>query len=74
MAEPIKTEAIMAIDLVIDAYKLTNPFEIQQKVEETLDMEIHINQIIDYVNVTEDYEMVSNFISHGLLYSSIHGE
>lgn len=66
MSEPIQTEAIIAIDLVVDAYKLTNPFDIQLKIEQKLGMEIHINQIVDYLNIEEDYETANRFITYGL--------
>lgn len=65
------SEISIAIDLVVDAYKLTNPFDIQNKIEETLDMEIHINQILDYLSPKEDYEKQSYIIEQGLVYAGL---
>lgn len=63
------SDVAVAIDLVQDAYGLTNPFDIQAKIEEELDMELHINQIIDYLKIEiEDYEKESRIIEYGYYY------
>lgn len=43
--------ARVAIDLVMGEYKLTEPFEIQQKIEEIFTIEIHIDSIVDYLKI-----------------------
>jgi predicted nucleotidyltransferase len=42
---------ILAIDLVKDTYNLTDPFEIQSKIEEDLNMEMHINDILKHLKI-----------------------
>lgn len=44
----------LAIDLVTSTYNITEPFEIQEKVEEDLDMELHINDILKHLKI-ENY-------------------
>lgn len=55
-------EIIFAIDLIKDNYKNLNPFEIIQKAKEDLDVTLTIQDIQDYLQVTEDFEMESNKI------------
>lgn len=45
----------LAIDLVTSTYNITEPFEIQEKIEEDLDMELHINDILKHLK-KEDYD------------------
>lgn len=45
----------LAIDLVTSTYNITEPFEIQEKIEEDLDMELHINDILKHLKI-ENYE------------------
>ena len=45
----------LAIDLVTSTYNITEPFEIQEKIEEDLDMELHINDILEHLKI-ENYE------------------
>ena len=46
---------ILAIDLVKNTYNLIDPFEIQSKIEEDLNMEIHINCIMNHLKI-KNYE------------------
>ena len=48
-----------AVDLVMDTYKITNPVEIAEKIEQDLGMEVSILRIQDYLNKSEDYELES---------------
>ena len=45
----------LAIDLVTSTYNITEPFEIQEKVEEDLDMELHINDILEHLKIENSY-------------------
>ena len=45
----------LAIDLVTSTYNINEPFEIQEKIEEDLDMELHINDILKHLKI-ENYE------------------
>jgi hypothetical protein len=47
----------LAVDLVTSTYNISEPFEIQDKIEEDLDMEIHINDILEHLKI-ENYESV----------------
>ena len=47
----------LAVDLVTSTYNISEPFEIQDKIEEDLDMEIHINDILKHLKI-ENYESV----------------
>ena len=44
----------LAIDLVTSTYNISEPFEVQNKIEEDLDMEIHINDILEHLKI-ENY-------------------
>jgi hypothetical protein len=52
----------LAVDLVTSTYNISEPFEIQDKIEEDLDMEIHINDILKHLKI-ENYEESKNIIS-----------
>ena len=41
----------VAVDLVVGEYNITEPFEIQQKIEEIFTIEIHIDSIVDYLQL-----------------------
>ena len=41
----------LAIDLVTSTYNISEPFEVQNKIEEDLDMEIHINDILEHLKI-----------------------
>lgn len=41
----------LAIDLVLMYYNTNEPFVIQELLEEELDMEVHINDILTYLDV-----------------------
>lgn len=43
-------ENIFAIDLIMDAYKITDPFIISQKIKEDLKLDVKISQIISHTN------------------------
>ncbi len=45
----------LAIDLVKNTYNIDDPYEIQSKIEEDLDMELHINDILKHLKI-ENYE------------------
>ena len=66
MSTKIETDVSIAIDLIVDAYNLTNPLEIQEKIEQTLGMEIRISNIVDYLNIEEDFTVAERFITYGL--------
>ena len=51
----------LAIDLVTSTYNITEPFEIQEKIEEDLDMELHINDILKHLKI-ENYERYSELV------------
>lgn len=57
----IKTynEKTFGIDLIIDAYNLTNPIEIAATCADELDIQVSINEVSDYLNCKEDYEKES---------------
>ena len=46
----------LAIDLVTSTYNITEPFEIQEKIKEYLDMELHINDILEHLQINKNYE------------------
>lgn len=50
------SEASFSIDLITDAYKLTDPFLIVKKVKEDLDIIVTISQVLDYIGKVDDYE------------------
>lgn len=58
----IYSEKLLAIELIKDNYKHVNPFELIQKAKEDLDVTLTIQDIQDYLQVTEDFEMESNKI------------
>jgi hypothetical protein len=58
-------EKTLAINLVNESYKNLNPFELIQKAKEDLDVILTIQDIQDYLQVTEDFEMESNKIEIG---------
>jgi hypothetical protein len=43
-------ENVFAIDLIMDAYKITDPFIISQKIKEDLKLDVKISQIISHTN------------------------
>jgi hypothetical protein len=47
----------LAVDVVTSTYNISEPFEIQDKIEEDLNMEIHINDILEHLKI-ENYESV----------------
>tara|TARA_R110000851_G_C12718350_1_gene528173 strand:- start:276 stop:497 length:222 start_codon:yes stop_codon:yes gene_type:complete len=61
----------LAIDLVTDTYNITEPFEIQEKIEEDLDMEIHINDILKHLKINKNYENTTNNINNNIHCNSI---
>lgn len=50
----VNTTTQIAIDLITTYYELTDPFDIQSKIEEELNMEIHINDILKHLKI-ENY-------------------
>lgn len=50
------SEVSFSIDLITDAYKLTDPFLIVEKVKEDLDIIVTISQVLDYIGRVDDYE------------------
>jgi len=61
----IYNEKVFAINLITDTYKNLNPFEIIDKAKEDLDVELIKEDILDYLQVTEDFEQASNKIEIG---------
>lgn len=55
-------EKILAIDLIQDQYNNLNPFEIIQKAKEDLNIILTIQDICDYLQVSEDFEKESRKI------------
>lgn len=54
------SEKAVAIDLVMDMYKTSNPIIIAEKLEEDLNIEMSIHQISDYLDINnQDYEKQS---------------
>lgn len=45
----------IAIDLVVEEFKLEEPYDIQERVEKEFNMEIHIDTIIDYIGYKFNY-------------------
>lgn len=58
-------EKILAIDLITDNYKNLNPFEIINKAKDELDVNLKISDVLDYLQVTEDFEKASINIEMG---------
>lgn len=59
----IYNEKTFSIDLISDAYKTTNPFEICKYAKSDLNIDLTISEIIDYINYEEDFEKESYTIS-----------
>ena len=59
----------LAIDLVTSTYNISEPFEVQNKIEEDLDMEIHINDILEHLKIekhdTNNNRMPCNRLHNG---------
>lgn len=56
------TEKTFCIDLISEHYKTVNPEKIVQLCKEILDVELKISDVLDYLNLTEDFEKESRFI------------
>lgn len=52
-------ESTFAIDLIKDAYNITDPVEIVDKVNECLNVNVTVSEVIDYLNLEEDIEKES---------------
>lgn len=53
------SEKRICIDLILDTYNTSNPFEIIQKAKDDLDIKLTFSDVIDYITATEDFEMES---------------
>ena len=58
-------EKKLAIDLILDNYKNLNPFEIINKAEEDLDIQLCIQDILEYKDFSENFEIESAKIEVG---------
>lgn len=60
------SQLAVAIDLVSNEYKTSNPIIISEMIEKDLGLDITIHQIADYldINKLEDYEKITNFIKY----------
>lgn len=65
------SQLAVAIDLVSNEYKTSNPVIISEKIQEDLGLDITIHQVADYmdINKLEDYEKINNKIKNN--YESI---
>ena len=60
----------LAIDLVTSTYNITEPFEIQEKIEEDLDMELHINDILKHLKKDKNYDNTRVNINSNIHYNT----
>ena len=44
--------AKLAVDLITEEYNITEPFEVQQKIYDVLNMEFHIGSIVEHLKVS----------------------
>lgn len=60
------SELSIAVDLISDVFKTSNPIIIAEKIEEELDLEFTIHQISDYldINKKENYELESSKVEY----------
>lgn len=60
------SQLAVAIDLVSNEYKTSNPVIISEKIQEDLGLDITIHQVADYmdINKLEDYEKINNKIKN----------
>lgn len=60
MTKPYSQLAV-AIDLVMNEYKINNPIEIVELIQQDLDLYFTVHQVMDYldINKKEDYEKKS---------------
>ena len=56
----------VAIDLISEVYKTSNPVVISEKLEEDLGLHYTIHQISDYMDINrqEDYEKINNNLKY----------
>ena len=55
------SQLALAIDLVMNEYKINNPIEIVESIQQDLSLYFSIHQVMDYldINKKEDYEKES---------------
>lgn len=60
MTKPYSQLAV-AVDLVMNEYKVSNPIEIVELIQKDLDLYFTVHQVMDYldINKKEDYEKES---------------
>lgn len=63
MNKKLFSEKSFSIDLISDAYNTVDPVLISKKLKEDLNINLSPNEILDYLNYTEDYEKESYTIS-----------
>lgn len=62
------SELSVAIDLIQNEYKTSNPIIIAEKLKEIFDMSYTIHQIADYLDISEDFELESAKVYYQLNY------
>lgn len=64
------SEFSFAVDLITEEFKLINPIDIVDKVEEELGIELSIHAVSDYldINRNEDFELENNKIYYEINY------
>ena len=55
------SQLALAVDLVMNEYKISNPIEIVELIQKDLDLYFTVHQVMDYldINKKEDYEKES---------------
>jgi hypothetical protein len=56
----------LAVDLIINEYKITNPVLIAEKIQDDLDMDVSIHAISDYLAIADNYETESAKIHYSI--------
>jgi len=62
------SELSVAIDLIQNEYKTSNPIIIAEKLKEIFDMSYTIHQIADYLDISEDFKLESAKVYYQLNY------
>ncbi len=67
MAKQVYSEFAVAIDLIMNEYKTSNPIEISELIYQDLGMCTTIHQVSDYLDINrQDYEKQSSKIKYSL--------
>jgi hypothetical protein len=62
------SELSVAIDLIQNEYKTSNPIIIAEKLKEIFGMSYTIHQISDYLDISEDFELESQKVYYQINY------